>query len=645
MRKAAVASAVLLAAFACAGAARAQDKPVSKSTEYSPYEKEAIKDAVDQLHAEIDPAPEGKIIERIDIVRLDVIEDRDVHFLACLHGAEDLVGAAKCDRPDVAAASDVRKLANAIHYTTRDSIIRREMLLGVGDRWEQVTIDEIARNLRARMPVQVSLVIIVPVRGSAPGKVGAVVITKDIWSLRVSYGLSVTPGGLEDLLLVPQETNLLGLQHTLSTRFRYQPESYTLGVGYSVPRFGTSWIGASASANIFINRRSNSPEGSSMSASVGQPLYSTRTEWAWSGSAGYTVGVSRLYSNAAVAGFSFDPTPPPPVRGAKDPLPGDETLIPVQYRTSTVTASIGATRSFGWALKNNFNLSLNASRSAVRGIGLDALDPRAVDAFRTRFFPVGEDRVYPSLTWATFRNDYLRTLDIGTLALQEDYRLGHDVSVTVYPVLSAIGSTRDLVGVTARAGYAIPVSDGFIGASVSTVAEEDLGQSTVTDANVGASFTAVTPRIGFGRIVMSTSFLNRYRNYLNGLTTTGGGDRLRGYPSNFFIGKDAYFYNIEFRSTSKRVLFSEVGAVAFYDAGDAATGFDNLTPKQSVGAGLRVLFPQVNRLVTRFDVALPLNRGPFPNTATCSATTDAAARARCQPVDPVGFNITVDQAF
>ena len=113
----------------------------------------------------------------------------------------------------------------------------------------------------------------------------------------------------------------------------------------------------------------------------------------------------------------------------------------------------------------------------------------------------------------------------------------------------------------------------------------------------------------------------------------GGDDRLRGYPSNFFFGKDAVFYNIEFRSTSLEILKFALGGVAFFDAGHAAQGFDMLHAKQSVGIGLRALFPQVNRLVFRIDFAFPLRRGPFPETGSPV------------PVDPFGFFFAFDQAF
>ena len=79
--------------------------------------------------------------------------------------------------------------------------------------------------------------------------------------------------------------------------------------------------------------------------------------------------------------------------------------------------------------------------------------------------------------------------------------------------------------------------------------------------------------------------------------------------------------------------FPDLEGVLFYDAGDAADGVANFQPKQSVGFGIRTLFPQVNRLVFRFDFAFPLNRGPFPETGSNAL------------VPPFGFFFAFDQAF
>lgn len=592
-------------------AAAVAQKPTSQTTEYSPYEKETIAAALKKLGHEIDPAPEGKVVEKIETVRLPVLEARDP--------GPELLAKVPIVGPAVREGILTRDTLNALHYETRDFIVRREMLVREGEPYVQVLVDETARNMRSSMPLQISLVVIVPVKSKDPEKVGIVVITKDIWSLRLSWDVAVTPGGVENFVLVPQETNLLGLHHTAQTRFQYQPETYTLGVGYSIPRFGWSWIGASATANVIVNRRRVEPEGSSAGISVGQGLYSTRTDWSWSADAGWTVGVARRYVNARVAAFDSRATP-------------ERDRIPFEYKSRSFSASVGVVRSFGWAFKNNFGLTLNAVTTGYETFDLSAFNPVAVADFRRRALPTAEDRVYPALSWSTFQTNFLRTLDINTLALQEDFRLGHEVSVSVYPVLRALGSTRNVFGVSGRAGYALALGDGLAGASVSTFAEQN-EDGVITDGSVGASFGAVTPRFGIGRLVMNASFSNRYRNYLNARTFTGGDDRLRGYPSNFFFGKDTVFYNLEFRSRSVELLKLQFGGVVFFDAGDAATAFHLLRAKQSVGLGARILIPQLNRLVFRLDLAFPMQRGPFPETGIAT------------PVDPVGFFFAFGQAF
>ena len=55
-----------------------------------------------------------------------------------------------------------------------------------------------------------------------------------------------------------------------------------------------------------------------------------------------------------------------------------------------------------------------------------------------------------------------------------------------------------------------------------------------------------------------------------------------------------------------------LGAVAFYDVGDAFSGFDHLSPKQAVGGGLRIVFPQIERAVLRLDVGVPIVSGVRP---------------------------------
>lgn len=603
---------------------------------FSPYEQETIAQAIAEVGGgAIELEPDGKVIESIEIVRFEVVEKRDVPYesvdqaipkKAFGNRLELVVGEGDADEVAGGTLRDAVKWSNKVHYVTRDMIVRREMLFGAGARYSTQAVQETARNLRA-LP-QIAHVVYVPLVGKKPGTVRLVYATKDLWSLRLSYDIGVTPGGVEYFTFVPQETNLLGLHHTVAGTFVYQPESYTVGASYRVPRFGYSRIGASAGANVYINRATGSPEGSAASIAVGQPLWSTRTEWAWSASAGWTDAVARRYSNAKLA--LYDARATPTVRDN----------IPFQYKTSTISAGAGVTRSFGWQYKNDLSAGFNASFRHNRAFDLSRYDPTAAAEFVRRNIPVGEDRVGPNLQWHTYTTRFHAITDFNTFALQEEYRLGHEAYVNVYPVTKALGSTRDLLGGYAGVQYTIPMGDGVARASVETVAEYELrgegsGGNRVSDASIAGALHVVSPKTKIGRLVFDGAMLNRYENYLNRQSVLGGDDRLRGYPSNFYSGSDLILGNLEFRSRPIRILSMQVGGVAFFDAGDTAFGWKSLNPKQSAGVGIRTLIPWLNRVVFRGDLGIPLNRtqAACPNPGT-----------PCK-IDPYNFYFSFEQAF
>src|SRR5699024_9418764 len=59
------------------GDASSGDEPETAAGTYSAYEERFIKDAERDLHVRVDPSPEGKIVEGIDVVTVDVIDRHD----------------------------------------------------------------------------------------------------------------------------------------------------------------------------------------------------------------------------------------------------------------------------------------------------------------------------------------------------------------------------------------------------------------------------------------------------------------------------------------------------------------------------------------------------------------------------------------
>ena len=569
-----------------AGVAYAQAPPAAQRAQmHSAYEQQTIDEALATLHAKVDPRPEGKIVEGIDVVPLDVIEDRD----------------------------PLPRWLNVFHVTTRESVVRREMLLHEGERFSEALADDTIRNLR-QLP-QLSVVLVIAALGSAPDRVRAVVITKDVWSLRASWDAQYTSGGLESFELHPEERNLFGRHQTVSATFILQPFAYTFGAGYAISRVDSSRIAVVADADVVINHASGSTEGSQGYLIAGQPLYSAETAWAWDALTEWQDIEQRHYDYVAGKLFSY-----------ADPLTNEQ--VPYEYRAREYKTAYNLRRSFGWDTKHDFLVSLGIDAQVYR-IDYSGFDPRAVADFRAARVPVSDTRVGPAFQYETYTKRYVRVIDFDTLALQEDYRLGHDIVLRVAPSVRALGSSRDVLSLAASAQYTFVVRDGVFRVGVASVTEPEAHR--VADALLEPFAHLVTPTIaGVGRLVVDGRLMWRWRNYLN-QTTFLGGDRLRGFPTEFFMGQNVLTYNVEFRSRPVEILSCQLAAVGFFDAGDAFRTFSTLEPYQSLGVGLRALFPQLDRGVFRADIGFPIERPIDPSIGS--------------RVAPFAFFLSFGQAF
>jgi hypothetical protein len=209
-----------------------------------------------------------------------------------------------------------------------------------------------------------------------------------------------------------------------------------------------------------------------------------------------------------------------------------------------------------------------------------------------------------------YTTNFVRVLDFETLALQEDFRLGHNVILRLYPSSSDVVSSRTLLGVFAAAQYTVPVSDGLV--RVGAESQTEIESRKLADARITGFWHLVSPRLGFGRLVHNSRLDYQYRNYLNRRMMLGGNGRLRGYPSNYDEGSSLITSNLELRTRPVEVLSLQLGGAAFYDVGDAFDRIESLRIKQAVGFGIRALFPQLDRYVFRTDVGFPVARGPLP---------------------------------
>ena len=545
----------------------------------SPYELDTIDAAVHSRGAVIELHPEGRIFEGSDVIALPVFEPRDPL-------PESLV-----------------PVANWFHTTTRSYVIEREVLLEPGEPYDQALVDQTARNLRALVPL--SLVLVVPVQGSAPDRVRLLVITKDIWSLRLNSSWVFENGRLQSLSLQPAEENLLGTHQMLLGNFVLDPGAMRFGLQYVIPHLAGTGINASGAANVIINRDSGHAEGSTGALSIGLPLYSIRREWAWSASFAWANQIARRFVGGEFT--DFDPTAG---RCAVSALAQDQGASDpgrCQFHSEVDQGLATLTRSYGLDNKRDLTVGFSGTRAAYTATAIQALPAAEQAAFLHALVPISDNQIGPTAALHLYSTRYLNLLDFDTLGLTENLQRGHDLTLQVTPISRALGSTRSFVDVIATAIYTLPIGDGAVRGSVQSNTE--FASDSIPDASLDAGLRIVSPLLPFGRFVFDARLLDRYRNYLNLKSTLGGDTRLRGYPAAQFIGNSLLAGNLEFRSAPIEILSVQLGGVVFGDAGDAFDAFNQLALKTSAGAGLRLVFPQLQRYVVRVDVGFPLALG------------------------------------
>lgn len=538
---------------------------------YSDFEAEIIAQILAARDYEAEPAPEGKRIESIEIVTLEVWDHRD----------------------------PVPNVANLAHSTTRPSVINWELLFNEGDVYHQALVDESARNLR--LAPQLSVVLIIAARGTTRDSVRVIVITKDIWSLRLNWDIEWSDEGLSRFYFNPSEWNVLGTHFVVGGLYILEPDTFSLGALAFHQRLLGGRLQVELGVGSIFNRRDGEREGSFGSVLVGQPLYATSVHWGWQMDARWLDETTRRFSGLTEDVYDGQ-------RGVSDGLcTADASCIPYQYSTHHWVSRLELLRSFGRVLKYNLSGGIEADR---RKFGLASLadgnyDPAVLAAFERSEVPTSDTRLSPFVQLEAYSARYLRTLDLETLGLQEDVRLGHRAIVKLYPASSAFASTRDLLGSYAGLSYTLALGDGLLRAMGSSTIEYEF--SGRHDAMVQAGLRVATPRLGFGRIIYDGTLAGRYENQLNRHFTLGGESRPRGYPTSSLFGDHIVAHSIEYRTSSFELLSAQVGGALFFDAAAASQSFASFDLKQSAGGGLRIQFPQFDRAVFRADWGYPFD--------------------------------------
>lgn len=470
------------------------------------------------------------------------------------------------------------RVANRIHFVTREPVVRDELLLRPGERWDALKALESERNLRAGYAFRrVEIVKI-----SRPdGQVDEIVRTQDAWSTnpRVGFG---TSGGQTSLSLGIEEGNLLGYGKSVgyihseghSPTGRQRSDTYS----YGDPRFLGSRLALGGS-------HTSNQDGNTDTLGLDRPYYSLDTPHA----------VSAVFNNTNAVGTQFQ-------SGAE--------YSKYFERDRLVDASYGR--------------RLSADRVFVQRVEAGWYEERA--AFAPTPPPPGTlpgqlpgDRHLsgPTVGYSWIQPRYLKETNIDRMERVEDFNLGNEMRARTGYMARGTGSDQD------RWIFNASDQQGL-----------KLGDSSFALARVGVSGRIFNNRWENGLATASANFF--WKNYMwsRGRTliahveaaqgrrldrenqiVLGGSTGLRGYRNQSFVGGRAILVNVEDRFFFERewLHILRFGGAAFFESGAVVpegSGFSPARFKSDVGAGLRAASTRSSSgSVVRLDVAYALNGG------------------------------------
>lgn len=540
------------------------------------YERDLIADSLALAGLEPDPRPEGKIIEKVLILRHPIVEKPDPW-------------------PD---------FVNIFHVTTREHIVRQELLFRAGQAYNEELVRESARNLRS-LPLLFSTVRIVATQGSRPDRVVAVVITKDLWSIRLNMNGNYGGGVFNYFWMTPSEQNFLGYNQQLSLHFYVDRAVYALGEIYRVPRLFGSRLSLLELLALRVNHDSGEVEGGFGQVVIERPLFSLSTRWGYSLSAAFDIGINRIYSGADLHYVG---------------IPADEPfyLLPEMYRRNSLSAQAVVQRSFGQAYKTDLTAGYRIhSRTYALTEGFRPLPDWVKREFENAVVPLDDQAGSLIAAAHFFEATYHRFMNIQTLGLTEDFRFGPEAIGEVSWANPAFGFAQNSVKLRLALGWRFLFCKNILWIKTDLSAryrpDHKLQDADTDWVDQSAEFyleNAAPLPGGLGRAffrfryVYTQYFQDRSRLYL------GGNNTLRGFVSNFRGGPRLLNFNVEYRTPPWVFRTLHLGLAVFYDAGDAYgfTSDTDFSCHHALGIGIRGLFPQFDRGVMRLDIGIPLGR-------------------------------------
>jgi hypothetical protein len=461
------------------------------------------------------------------------------------------------------------RLANRLHYKTRQSVIRNQLLFKPGQPYSRRALDESERILRADGYFYDAWIRPIAYQD---GKVDLRVTTKDVWTLNpgFNYGRS---GGTNSTGVQLQDTNLLGTGTDVVLSHSVTVDRTTSELSVNDQHLMGSFV--SVGANY-----ADLSDGRIRELTVQQPFYALDTHWA-----GGAYGINDLQTDSL----------------------WDRSQIIDQFQDLHQGAQIFG----GWSegLQNGW------VRRWSTGVTYDEHLFTPTSAW-TGVTTIPDDRrfVYPWVQFDLVQDDYLRLWNHDQIARTEDFYLGTALSFRAGWADSSFGSSQSALIFQSSASKGFR-SDTWtlllFGDFSGRVTNGDL-YNGVMDASVRYYAEQSKNWLFFTTLVGTKG----WRLDLDDQVLLGGDNGLRGYPLRFQDGSARALWTVEQRYFTDWYPFRlvRVGAAIFFDAGRTWGSVPLAAPSlgllKDAGFGLRFGNARSGLgNVVHVDLAFPLDAG------------------------------------
>lgn len=459
-------------------------------------------------------------------------------------------------------------LANKLHMTTRETVVRDQLLFKQGDPYSRRILAETERNLRARDYLYDAHIFPIAYHDNL---VDVVVITRDVWTLSLGINYS-REGGQDRSSIGIKENNLFGFGKRLEfarnnsidrieNEFLYKDENVAGGRHYMSIKY------------------SDNSDGINRAIGFGRPFYALDTQWSYGANLQAIEETTQLFSGGEV----FD-----------------------RFIHNRTAGSVYGGHSKGY--KKGRIVWWQWGYSYTK----DEYTPHS-DTVSADNQPEDNRLAYPWLSTAITEDKFLKAQRLYQSGDTEDVNVGDSTFLKIGILSEITGSDVDGIVYDAvyNSGHRHTTNNfWFYSLSVSGRVEDSKSKDVIV-ATSSDYFIPASRKQSFFinlQLKLASNFLNQDQ------FTLGGDTGLRGYPLRYQAGNKLALLTLETRyySDTKILHTFRVGTAIFFDIGRAwdADVADNPDSGllRDIGFGLRFAsMRSSDRKVLHLDVAIPLD--------------------------------------